>query len=52
MGLLPHSLYQQCGETVLFESWLPKESFSSAKTERQLALDTNSSGYSSKLSDM
>lgn len=29
-----------------------KTKLSSAKTERQLALDSNSSGYSSKLSDM
>jgi hypothetical protein len=31
MGLLPYSLYQQCEETVLFESWLPKESLAVAK---------------------
>jgi len=31
MRLLPHSLYQQCEETVLFESWLPKEGLAVAK---------------------
>jgi hypothetical protein len=31
MGHLLHSLYQQCEETVLFESWLPKESLAVPK---------------------
>jgi len=31
MGLLPHSVYQQCEETVLFESWLPEESLAVPK---------------------